>query len=162
MKLSLLILLSTLSLAIAQSPQSSGMHESGKKAVLMTPSDMKWMAAPKETGLPSAVELAVLSGDPFKTGMFTVRLKIPDGGQVAAHWHPTDEHITIMQGTFAEGMGDKFDISAVHEFPTGAYIVMPSRMHHFAVAKGATIVQVHAMGPFVLNYVNPADDPRKK
>ncbi len=39
---------------------------------------------------------------------------------------------------------------------------MPKQMHHFATAKGETIVQVHAMGPFVLNYVDPADDPRKK
>ncbi len=37
---------------------------------------------------------------------------------------------------------------------------MPKQMHHFVTAKGETIVQVHAMGPFVLNYVDPADDPR--
>ena len=29
-------------------------------------------------------------------------------------------------------------------------------------AKGATVVQVHGVGPFVVNYVNPADDPSKQ
>jgi len=33
----------------------------------------------------------------------------------------------------------------------------------FAVwIEGETIVQFHGMGPWVINYVNPADDPRNK
>jgi len=158
----LLIALSLLNLAIAHTPKTAAVHTMSAKPVLLSPDDMKWMAAPPETGLPSVVQLSVLSGDPFKTGMFSVRLRIPDGGKVAAHWHPTDEHITVLQGTFAAGMGDQFADSALHDFPPGSYIVMPRRMHHFATAKGEAIIQVHAMGPFVLNYVNPADDPRKK
>ena len=114
------------------------------------------------TGTPSAVQLTVLSGDPFKPGLFSLRLKIPDGGTVAAHWHPTDEFVTVIQGTFAAGMGDKLEASALHEFPTGSYILMPKRMHHFGSAKGETIVQIEAMGPLAINYVNAADDPRKK
>jgi hypothetical protein len=39
---------------------------------------------------------------------------------------------------------------------------MPAHMHHFAVAKGETIVQVNGIAPFKLNYVNPSDDPSKK
>ena len=38
---------------------------------------------------------------------------------------------------------------------------MPKGMHHFAGAKGETIIQVHGMGPFEINYINPEDDPRK-
>jgi hypothetical protein len=34
--------------------------------------------------------------------------------------------------------------------------------HHYAIAKGRTIVQVNLIGPFALTYVNPADDPTKK
>lgn len=130
--------------------------------VLLAPSDMKWMPAPTATGMPPVVKMTVLSGDPFKTGFFSVRLNIPNGGVVAAHWHPTDEHITVMSGTFAAGMGDKFDPAGLKDFPAGSYVVMPKKMHHFATAKGETVVQIDAMGPFVLNYVNPADDPRKK
>ena len=38
---------------------------------------------------------------------------------------------------------------------------MPKKAAHYVMAKGETVVQVHAMGPFVVNYVNPADDPSK-
>src|SRR6266568_3853809 len=155
MRLSLLIGLSMLSFAMAQAPKKEAMHEMASQPALLTPANMKWMAAPAETGMPSVVQMTVLSGDPSKAGMFSIRLKIPDGGKVMPHWHPTDEHITVLQGTFAAGMGDKLETTALHDFPTGSYILMPKSMHHFAMAKGETIVQVHAMGPFVLNYVNP-------
>jgi hypothetical protein len=69
----------------------------------------------------------------------------------------------VLQGTFAAGMGDKFSDAELHDLPVGSYVLMPRTMHHFAIAKGGdVIVQVHAQGPFVLNYVDPADDPRKK
>jgi hypothetical protein len=33
-------------------------------------------------------------------------------------------------------------------------------MKHFAWTKGETIIQVHGVGPWGINYLNPADDPR--
>lgn len=162
MRLAFLTCLSMVGVATAQTPGQAAPHQMNSKPVLLTPSDLSWAPAPPETGIPAAVQMTVLTGDPSKTGLFAIRLKIPSGGRVAAHWHPTDEHVTVLQGTFAAGMGDKFDAAALHDFPTGSYVVMPKRMHHFATAKGEAIIQVDAMGPFVLNYVNPADDPRKK
>jgi len=38
---------------------------------------------------------------------------------------------------------------------------MPANAHHFAAAKGATVLVVSAMGPFGMTYVNPADDPQR-
>ena len=162
MRLNFLLCLPLMAVAVAQTPKPVAPHQMSVKPVLLVPSDMKWVPAPPETGMPSVVQMTILSGDPSKTGMFSLRLKIPAGGMVNAHWHPTDEHVTVLQGTFAAGMGDKYDAAATHDFPTGSYVVMPKRMHHFASAKGETVVQVDAMGPFVLNYVNPADDPRLK
>jgi len=162
MRLTVLFATAMMSIALAQpAAKKDAMHGNGHP-VMATPTDMKWMPAPAETGMPSVVQMTVLSGDPSKTGMFTLRLKIPDGGKVAAHWHPTDEHITVLRGVFAAGMGDKLDTGAMKDFPAGSYAVMPKEMRHFAMAKGETVVQVTAMGPFVLNYVDPADDPRKK
>jgi hypothetical protein len=34
-------------------------------------------------------------------------------------------------------------------------------MHHFAWAKGETVVQINGNGPFGITYVNPDDDPSK-
>ena len=34
-------------------------------------------------------------------------------------------------------------------------------MHHYAMACGETIVQVHGQSPLQFNYVNPEDDPSR-
>ena len=128
--------------------------------VLLTPGDIKWGPAPPV--LPAGAQVAVLDGDPFKPGLFALRLKFPDGYKIPAHWHPTDENITVLQGTFRAGMGDAHSDAALHDFATGSFIKMPKRMRHFATAKGEVIVQIYGQGPFVVNYVNPADDPSKK
>lgn len=156
------VLLVSIAAALAQTDAPATTSHAGMKHILLSPDAMQWAPAPAATGLPSVVQVAVLSGDPFKTGPFVVRLRIPAGGKVAPHWHPTDEHVTVIQGAFAAAMGDKFSEAELHDFPAGSYLVMPKTVHHFALAKGGeVIVQVHAQGPFVLNYVDPADDPRK-
>ena len=125
--------------------------------VLSTPKDLKWGDAPPVFEKGSS--MAVLSGDPSKEGLYVVRLKMPAGYKINAHFHPTDEHVTVISGTFALGMGDKLDKAALKELPVGGYALLPAQMHHYAMAKTAAIVQVHGMGPFQLTYVNPADDP---
>jgi hypothetical protein len=68
----------------------------------------------------------------------------------------------VITGTFALGMGDKFDKAAMKELPPGGYALLPAQMHHYAMAKTAAIVQVHGQGPFQLTYINPADDPTQR
>jgi quercetin dioxygenase-like cupin family protein len=117
-----------------------------------------WGPAPAV--FPAGAKMAVLQGDPSKTALFTVRLDFPDGYRFPAHFHPTDEHITVISGTFLVGMGDSIDLSKTMALPAGGFITAGANMHHFAVARGHTIVQVHAMGPFALTYVNPKDAPQ--
>jgi len=105
---------------------------------------------------------AVVSGDPSHAGLFVVRLKLPAGYKIAPHWHPTDEHVTVLAGTFGVGMGDKIDLAATKKLPAGGYALLPATMHHYAVAIEETTVQVHGQGPFALTYVNPSDDPSQR
>jgi ketosteroid isomerase-like protein len=121
------------------------------------PKSLQWGPAPPS--LPAGAKLAVVSGDPGTADAFVLRLQLPANYRVAPHWHPTDEHVTVLSGTFALGMGDNFDAAAAKDVPTGGYEVLPARMHHYALARTATTLQIHGIGPFVLNYVNPADDP---
>lgn len=131
------------------------------KHIATTPDEMKWGPAPP--ALPPGAEMAVISGDPSKAGIpFTIRAKFPDGYKVPPHWHPTDENVTVIQGTINIGMGSKFDESAGKQLTAGSYALMPKRMRHFAWASGETIVQIYGTGPFAVNYVNPSDDPRHK
>jgi quercetin dioxygenase-like cupin family protein len=87
---------------------------------------------------------------------------MPGGYKVPAHWHPTDETLTVLQGALQVGMGDKFDQAALKTLGPGDFAMMPAKAHHFAAAKAETIFQINAIGPFGITYVNPDDDPRNK
>ena len=117
---------------------------------------------PPPPALPSNVKLAVLAGDPGAEGPFTLRLWAPDGFKVPPHWHPTTEHLTVISGTFHLGTGEAFDQAATKPLHTGDFAMMPAEMRHFGWMEGDTVIQVHGTGPFALNYVNPADDPRQQ
>jgi quercetin dioxygenase-like cupin family protein len=119
--------------------------------------EMKWGPAPPV--LPAGAQFVVLSGDPAGKGLVTVRMKLPAGYVIPPHWHPTDEHVTVISGSLALGMGDKVDRKASKTLTAGGYGVAPANMHHFAWTKAGAIVQVNLMGPFAITYVNPADDP---
>jgi quercetin dioxygenase-like cupin family protein len=110
--------------------------------------------------LPAGARLAVVEGDPFAPAAFTMRLRMPDGYTIPPHFHPVDEHVTVLQGTFLVGMGDRFDEGSLTELPTGSFGMLPTGMHHFARARGEVTLQLHGVGPWGLTYVNPADDPR--
>jgi quercetin dioxygenase-like cupin family protein len=104
--------------------------------------------------------MAVLQGNPGGQGLFTIRLRLPDGYKIAPHTHPTDEHVTVISGTFRVGMGEAFDAKKMMAVKAGGFVTAPANQAHYAVAQGPTVVQVHALGPFALTYVNPADAPQ--
>jgi ketosteroid isomerase-like protein len=133
---------------------------SSSPAVIIPAASVKWMDVPPF--LPKGAKLAVLVGDPSKPEPFTIRLQMPDGYKIPPHTHPTDEHVTVMSGTFRAAMGKAWDDKALTDFAPGSYANMAATMPHYAAAKGMTVVQVHGVGPFVVNYINPADDPSKK
>ena len=121
---------------------------------------LTWMDAPPS--LPPGAKIAVISGDPSKPAPFVIRAQVPAGYKVPPHWHPGDENLTILSGTVALGMGDTWDDSKLKTVGTGGYAGLPAEMRHYFLAKTASTFQVHGMGPFVVNYVNPSDDPSKK
>lgn len=118
---------------------------------------------PAPAFLRSGAQLAVLEGDPGAAqGDFTVRLKMPSGYRIAPHWHPNRENITVLAGNFKAGMGDSFDESKMMTFGAGSFVFMDPSMHHYAMADGEVVVQVHGQSPLQFNYVNASDDPSKK
>jgi quercetin dioxygenase-like cupin family protein len=121
---------------------------------------IKWSPAPAI--FPAGARMAVMQGDPSKPELFTVRLDLPKGYCIAPHFHPTDEHLTIISGTFLVGMGDTVEPKKTMALSAGGFATAPAQQHHYAIAKTHTVVQVHAMGPFQLTYVNKADDPTRK
>jgi len=55
------------------------------------------------------------------------------------------------------GTGKVFDTAKLTPMDAGSFILMPKTMRHFALCKGATMIQVHGMGPFKINWLNPAE-----
>jgi hypothetical protein len=141
--------------------QDKAGHAGDTDHVVVRPGAVKWVPGPPS--LPPGSQLGILVGDPTKPGVpYVFRAKLPDGYKVPPHWHPSDENVTVIKGALLVGKGEKFDPSAMEELPAGSFMRMPKTMRHFAIAKGETIIQLHGTGPFEINYVNPADDPRKK
>src|SRR3984893_12350804 len=72
-----------------------------------TADGLTWGLAPPV--LPKGAQIAVLSGDPSKDGLYVLRLKVPANYKIPAHNHPTSEYVTVISGKFHIGMGDKLD-----------------------------------------------------
>jgi hypothetical protein len=54
------------------------------------------------------------------------------------------------------------DESKMMTYGAGSFGYLDPSMHHYVMASGEVVVQVHGMSPLQINYVNPNDDPRKK
>lgn len=147
-------------LMFAFAATSDGQDAAAPRHIMQKAADLKWGVPPPifEKG----ASFTVLSGNPAEAGLFVVRLKIPAGYKISPHWHPTDEHVTVISGTFLLGMGEKFDKASMTVLPAGGYALLPAEMRHYAMARTAAVVQVHGTGPFQLTYVNPSDDPSKR
>ena len=119
---------------------------------IMRSADLKW------TPIIKGCDLAALNGDSSAEGTpFVLRLRCTAGTKIPAHWHPTDENVTVLQGTFQIGMGEKFDAAKLETMSPGNFVSMPKEMRHYALSKTATIVQVNGLGPFKVNWVNPSE-----
>ena len=145
---------------VAQKPAAPKKAATTAKHLLLAPGDMKWGPAPD--ALPPGAQVAVLDGDPSKAAPYSMEIKFPAGYRVAPHWHPTDENVVVLSGTFMVGMGDKMDEAAMQTLSAGSYGKVPRQMHHYAMAKTEATIHIYGMGPFAITYVNPSDDPRKK
>ncbi len=116
-----------------------------------------WRDAPPI--LPKGAQMAVISGDPAKTGPFVIRLKLPTNYVIPPHQHPTSEQVTVLYGAFNAGMGDKLNKRKGKPYARGDSMTLPAKTNHYAWTSSETVVQVKGTGPFAMTYVDPADDP---
>ena len=126
---------------------------------IIKPDAIQWGPAPPQ--LPKGAQVAVVSGDPSKKGLYILRAKMPDGYAVPAHWHKKAENVTVISGTFNVGMGDKLDKQKGEALGPGGFFSAAPKMHHYAWATGETVIEVSGLGPFDITYVDPKDDPSK-
>jgi quercetin dioxygenase-like cupin family protein len=124
------------------------------------PEDTNWQPFP---AFPASMRLAVVVGHPAEPGPYVIRVKVPGGERVMSHTHPEDRIYTVISGVFYIGLGEKFDGDKVKAYPPGSVIILPGGTPHFHWAKsGEYVAQVTAIGPLGLEYLDPADDPRRR
>ena len=119
---------------------------------VVTPDKVSWMAG---TGAMAGAQIAVLSGDPTKPGPYTIRLKMPANTTFPPHFHGDTENVTVISGSLWVGVGDQVDQSKLMQLPAGSFASIPSGIHHYAVTKEDTVVQLEGNGPFTMTAVKP-------
>ena len=126
---------------------------------VMSP-DIKWTDAPS---IGPGVKTAVIDGDPKSTGPFVIRVRMPPKAKIGVHTHPTDENVTVLDGTLYFAPGDKFEPKSAKAFHAGSYfsIAKGKPMYAYAGDKGA-VLQIHGMGPWGISYLETPAAAKKQ
>lgn len=128
---------------------------------MVKPDALTWRDSP---ALPKGGQVAILVGNPTKAGSVVVqRTKLPSNYTVPPHTHPYAETVTVISGSLGFGMGETFDTTKGEMVKAGALQAMPAKHAHYLwTGNEEAIIQVQFVGPAAIDYVNAADDPRKK
>lgn len=122
-----LIFIIKLSLALIAFPVLSAAENSqGISPILIKATDVKFHPAP---GFPKGAQIALLRGDLSQAVPYTIRFKFPGGFVIPAHWHSTDEEVTVLSGTLNVGYGDKVDKSQSTALTPGGFQLVPANSH---------------------------------
>jgi quercetin dioxygenase-like cupin family protein len=136
-------------------PLSAGLDAFAADAMPMMTEAAKLTWMPAE-GLPPGAQVAVLYGDPSKTGPFALRFKFPAGYQIPTHSHPTDELLTVLSGTARMAFGEAAAEATAEPMTQDAFMVLPAGYWHALWIDSETVVELHSTGPFAITLLHPA------
>jgi quercetin dioxygenase-like cupin family protein len=133
-------------------PATTSADDKAKREIVgMTPQQVKWFTP---SYYKDGRERAQLVGDSSKGGAWVDRVKIPGGKRVLAHTHPDDEMVTVIEGTWHLGAGERFDAAKLQAYPAGSFVVIPAGLPHFVATKdGPAIVQSSGNGVFRTDFL---------
>jgi len=159
MKLHTILTVSSLLLAVTLS--AGALHASpyqGDGHLLGTPEDLSWGPV---GSMGEGAEIAIIEGNLSEEEPFTFRLRLADGYEIKPHVHPAYERVTVLSGTLHFAHGESFDPETATRLPVGGYAIMAPGDAMFGFAEGETVIQLHGTGPWGIDYIDPADDPRQ-
>jgi quercetin dioxygenase-like cupin family protein len=158
MKASILTTLAAVTVALGAAPAAAKFPYTGDGPILVAPGELTWTDAP---AVAPGAKIAVIEGPLNKAVPFTFRLRLPANAKIAPHTHPAYERVTVLSGTFYFTTGATYDPAKTQALGPGSVAIMPAGTPMFGYTKEETVIQLHGVGPWGLNYLNPADDPRK-
>jgi quercetin dioxygenase-like cupin family protein len=138
--------------AVSASALLFGIASAAEAPTIVTPSSIHWQAG---TGPLKGTQVAVLAGDPSKAGLYIVRVRVPSGLVFAPHFHREAENVTVLQGMLMVGLGNTVVKSKMTALPAGSFVMVPPNVHHYAMAKGLTIIEITGMGPRTMIPLKP-------
>jgi uncharacterized RmlC-like cupin family protein len=148
-----------LAVALAAAPSAA------QQGTIVTPSEVKWPAGAAGgvgTSGAAGIQTVVLTGDPAKPGLYTIRLKAAPGMKIQAHSHRDDRSAMVVSGTWYFAYGKQFDEKALKALPPGSFYTEPGGVDHFAMTTEEVVIQITGYGPSSTTYVNPANDPARR
>jgi len=129
----------------------------GEGHLMRNASDLEW--GPIASMAPGA-RFALIEGDLSREEPFTFRLELPAGYILAPHVHPAFERVTVLSGTLYFGYGRTFDRDKAVALHEGGLAIMAPGELMFGFTEEETVIQLYGKGPWGIEYVDPADDPR--
>jgi uncharacterized RmlC-like cupin family protein len=131
----------------------------------VTPGEVKWPARGSSlvgTSGVSGLQTVTLKGDPAKTGLYTILLRVGPNTRIEPHAHADDRVAMVVSGTWYFGYGREFDERALKELPAGSFYTEPPGANHFAMTKReGVVIQITGYGPSSTTYVDPRKDPTR-
>ena len=109
--------------------------QDGQMKRRLTPKEIE--AVPSESagagtsGLP-AVTTRVLFGDPTKSGLYTIELRVAPNTVIQAHTHRDTRTAVVVSGLWYFGYGPTNNQALVKALPPGAFYTEPASESHFA------------------------------
>lgn len=124
--------------------------QSTTKPSMVMPDSTHWTMG---KGVLSGYQVALLSGDPNKNGMYIVRIKLPANDKEPPHYHSSLETVTVISGTIYLGLGPKFDVRKMTAFPAGSFASIPAHVIHYGMTRAPAVIQVEGIGPYSMTPV---------
>lgn len=119
--------------------------------IISTPSQVTFSnSAGTSKGTPDVpgVSTRVLFGDPAKSGLSTVIVRIAPNTRFQPLTHPNDGFVTVLSGRWFVGFGQTFDSSGLKALRPGDFYTEPGGAFHYAETRSEpTIVAVTTAEP---------------
>ena len=120
--------------------------------------ELQWFPAPSI--LPQGAKIAVVSGNPFTPGEFTIEFLMPDTYTLPPHTNPSREHVMLKSGALRVGLGRKIDRKKSLVLAAGDTATTPAGVPHWSIAEGdVDLVVAYQTGPFGIAYMSKRDEP---
>jgi quercetin dioxygenase-like cupin family protein len=109
-----------------------------------------WQASPLK-----GTQMAPIIGNPSTAGAYyAYLLKVPAGTRVPAHFHVMRETVTVISGVMMFGIGDAMNAAKMLTLGPGNVVSVPAGLHHYAMAKTDSIIEVSGNGPDTTTFVH--------